>query len=278
MYLIVIDAVFSAERKAEIIEALQSCLVWKHIVLSLSAQRSGSRSYPANSSSRDTFSSGGMVNTDWDRASFLCFFDTTRLGEEITSKQAEKRKTSCYWIWFHIWPQPQRQEEAAGHSEPPPGAINTCHFSSLLWNFRLMTPELLYLGSVPPILVIYKSSSFVLFQLQKKTSDDDFHTKQHALCASSAWWCRTLTFFEEGNHFINNILELPIRPAEKKNIQISSCQLNTLMLRDFKIDFEIVKKKRLPSSTYWINRGKHGFISRTWCCKVVVSHGRWCCT
>lgn len=58
------------------------------------AQRTGSHSYPANSSSRDTFSSGGMVNTDWDRASFLCFLDTTRLGEEITANQPENRKTS----------------------------------------------------------------------------------------------------------------------------------------------------------------------------------------
>lgn len=128
--------------------------------------------------------------------------------------------------------------------QPPPGAINTWHFSSLLWNFRLMTP-----GRCTWVRYL-QSSWFIkvphLFSFncngQKKTSDDDFHTKLHALCASSAWWCRTLTFFEEGNHFINNILELPIRPAEKKNIQISSCQLNTLTLRDFKIDFEIVKK------------------------------------
>lgn len=133
----------------------------------LIAQSTASHSYPANSSSRDTFSSGGMVNTDWDRASFLCFFDTTRLGEEITANQAEKRKTSCYWIWFHIWPGPQRQGETVGDSELLSEPINTLQFCSLLWNFRLMTPKLVYLGLGPPILLIYKSSLFVLFQLQR---------------------------------------------------------------------------------------------------------------
>lgn len=136
-------------------------------ILPGSLQRTGSHSYPANSSSRDTFSSGGMVNTDWDSASFLCFFDTTRLGEEITANQADKRKTSCCWIWFHIWPGPQRQERIVGDNELPSEPINTSQFCSLLWNFRLMTPELVYLGLVPPILLIYKSSSFVLFQLQR---------------------------------------------------------------------------------------------------------------
>lgn len=51
-----------------------------------------SDSYPANSSSRDTFSSGGMVNTDWGRGSFLCFLDTTGLGEEITANQKEEKE------------------------------------------------------------------------------------------------------------------------------------------------------------------------------------------
>lgn len=42
-------------------------------------------SYPTNSSSRDTSSSGGMLNTDWGRFSFFCLFITTGPGGETTT-------------------------------------------------------------------------------------------------------------------------------------------------------------------------------------------------
>lgn len=73
------------------------------------------------------------MNTDWGSASFLCFFDTTGLGEEITANQEE--------------------EEGDDLLMSPPN-----------WPLKV---ELAYLGLVPPILLIYKSSSFVLFPLQQ---------------------------------------------------------------------------------------------------------------
>lgn len=66
--------------------AKTSCSVYLH------REPAQSDSYPANSSSRDTFSSGGMVNTDWGRGSFFCFLDTTGLGEEITANHEEEEE------------------------------------------------------------------------------------------------------------------------------------------------------------------------------------------
>lgn len=229
-YLIVIDAIFSPEWKA------QKWIMWPIItnittviVLSLCStaltggentlcsiylhrELTRSDSYPANSSSRDTFSSGGMLNTDWGRASFLCFFNTTGLGEEITATQEE-----------------EEEDDPLLTRRSPPN-----------WPLKV---ELAYLGLVPPILLIYKSSSFVLFPLQQTKEGDKFDTKLHVKCVNSIWWCRTLTFFKEGNHFINNILELPIRPARKRD---SLCFMSTQHTPD--LEMYRCLKKTMPHS------------------------------
>lgn len=69
------------------------------------------------------------------------------------------------------------------------------------------------------------------------------------MCKNPMGWCRTLTFFEEGNHFINNILELPIRPAEEKNIYISS--------RQREIYFLIVQKAAIHLLIESTEKGMH---------------------
>lgn len=44
----------------------------------------------------------------------------------------------------------------------------------------------------------------------------------HVMCVNCIW---TLTLFEQGDHFVNNILELPIWPeGRKKNIDFTSTQ------------------------------------------------------
>lgn len=192
-----------------------------------------SDSYPANSSSRDTFSSGGMVNTDWGRGSFFCFLDTTGLGEQITANQEEEKEDGLL-LTFHIWPRPQREEKSAGVGE----------FSSLLWNFSLMGLVCFFPKKRrrPSRLnwftwVWYLQSSWFvkvphLFSFnctgQRKISDDMFFMNVSVMCVNCIW---TLTFFEEGDHFVNNILELPIWPAGGKKKH----WLNTPVLRDFRI-------------------------------------------
>lgn len=68
-----------------------------------------------------------MVNTDWGTGSFLCFLDTTGLGEEITGNHEEEKEGNLL-LTFHIWPSPQREEKTNGLGD----------FFSLLWNFSLM--------------------------------------------------------------------------------------------------------------------------------------------
>ena len=56
--------------------------------------------YPTNSSSRDTSSSGGIVNTDWGMLSFFCLFNTTGAGVETITATENTGQFEC---WTVVW-------------------------------------------------------------------------------------------------------------------------------------------------------------------------------